>query len=75
MCQVLEDGAQNISAETKADIRKELYNTESYTIKCVETYVTEIDTALIQQEFMGFVKMLIPMGMCTVQILHYPGII
>jgi len=48
---------------------------QSYTIKCVETYVNEIDMALIQQESMGFVKMLIPIGTCNVQILHYPGII
>lgn len=48
---------------------------QSYTIKCVETYVTEIDTALIQQECMGFVKMLSTVGMCNVQILYYPGII
>jgi len=42
MCQILEEGTQNISAETKTDIHNELYNTESHTIKCVETYVTEI---------------------------------
>jgi hypothetical protein len=56
MCQILEEGKQNISAETKMDIHNEPYSTQSHTIKCVETYVTEIDTALIQQEFMGFVK-------------------
>ena len=43
--------------------------------ECFETHVTEIHTALIQQEFMGLVTMLIPMGMCNVKILHYPGII
>jgi hypothetical protein len=54
MCQILEGGKQNISAETKMDIHNEPYNTQSHTIKCIETYVTEIDTALIQD--MGFVK-------------------
>jgi hypothetical protein len=51
MRQIWEDRTQNISADTKMDIHNELYNTESHTIKCVETYVTEIDTALIQEEF------------------------
>lgn len=53
MCQILEDRTQNISAETKTDIHNERYDTESYTIKCIETYVNEKDTAFIQQEFMG----------------------
>jgi len=57
MCQILEDRTQTFQQKQKRIFTLnrtihshiEPYNTQSHTIKCVETYVTEIDTAFIQQ--------------------------